>query len=346
MRIHISYDTVYTMFELCKKHLEGKLDKNELESLLDHEDYQVEMERYNTEAGPGGKFTKVEYIDYFTNLLTVDESDINSGMFRARYPKMKYFFENIDVYEEKMNLIKGITEDDIIKALERTKYGLPDEIIFEELNLIFSVGLGASEGWFYKNYAHFDIVAFLKEFNNIPSAIAHEVHHIGLNRMSNTLDMDKISVEEFLYLFLAFEGLAVKYCNNGEGILTQRIYNAPANVGIDKVTWNYLANDFENTYHNFKSQISMIRSGEIKNLNELDKYLNDYWMNRYIIHQDIKESPLLLHSRNYFLGNEVWGLIHDVYGREKVFYLLKNLNEFPEVYNNALKHIGRYDLCI
>ncbi|WP_315675749.1 hypothetical protein [Clostridium sp. 19966] len=36
----------------------------------------------------------------------------------------------------------------------------------------------------------------------------------------------------------------------------------------------------------------------------------------------------------------------DVYGKEKVFDTLKNLNQFSEVINSAFKEIGREDLML
>lgn len=346
MKITISYETVTKMFELCKKHKEGKLNKNELEELLDHNDYQVELERYNNAAGPGGKFSKEDYIEYFMNFFNIEESNIKSKMLRVRYNQLKPFFDNIDMYENKIDTIKNITENDVKQALEHTFFGLPDDMRFDELNLIFSIGLGASQGWFYKNYAHFDLVKFLEEIDTINTVIAHECHHIGFNKMFENFDINQISPEEFLYLFIALEGLAVKYCNNGDGILTKKLYADTTNIGLDKFTWNYLKEDFYNTYINFKSQIDKIRSGEIKDINDLNKYIDNYWMNLYTEDQDRNEVPKLHHSRNYFFGNEVWGLIQDVYGRDKVFETLRNLKQFPEVFNSALKEIGRTDLFI
>jgi hypothetical protein len=48
----------------------------------------------------------------------------------------------------------------------------------------------------------------------------------------------------------------------------------------------------------------------------------------------------------YHFGADVWGIIHDTYGREKVFELLRNPSQFFKYYNEALLKINRKDLCI
>jgi hypothetical protein len=176
--------------------------------------------------------------------------------------------------------------------------------------------------------------------------IAHECHHIGFNKFFETIDTDTITPEEYLYVFLSGEGLAIKYCNNGDGTLTKKIFNEEAFADLDEYTIAYLKNDFKEIYKNFKKQIEMCRKREIKTLENLSVYLQDYWMTLHTPSQDKNEVPRLYQSRNYTFGCEIWGLIHDVYGKWKVFELLKNPKDFPAALNSALEKIGRADLKI
>ncbi|WP_069650094.1 DUF5700 domain-containing putative Zn-dependent protease [Caloranaerobacter ferrireducens] len=347
MEISISYETVPKMFEICKKLKVGKLEREELEEILAHDDYQIELDRYNKEASEKGKFSKEDFIYFFMNIFSLRECDIKQGLLKARYSHLRNLLDNVEFYEKKFQEIKTITEEDVLSALEYTNKGLPEDVRFDKLNFIFSIGLGPSGGWFYKNYSHFDIIQFSELGKDIIlNGIAHECHHIGFNKMFEDLDITKITPEEYLYLFLAGEGLAIKYCNNGEGVLTKRIYKDEANIGLDKFTWDYLTNDFNNIFDNFKSQINKIRNKEIKDINELNEYISKYWMNRHTDEQNENEVPKLKHSRNYSFGNDIWGLIHDVYGSQKVFETLRNLKQFPKVFNSALEKIGRTDLSI
>jgi hypothetical protein len=348
MEINIRYSTIPKMLEVCKKHKEGKLYRIELEELLEHEDYKVEFDRYNTEGGPRGGFSKEEYVDFFMDFFTLDEDKIENERLKMRYEQLKYLFDNLEFYEENFKKVHSIDKNHVLKALEYTYFGLPSEVRFERLDIIFSIGLGNSGGWFYKHFSHYDLVHFLKEFdvNTIVNTMAHECHHIGYMKLSSGMDFDKLTPEEYLYFFLAGEGLAVKYCNNAEGVLTKSIYNSEVNIGLNSDTWKYLKGDFENTFKEFKAQIYKIRNNEIRTIDDLSAYINEYWMNLYTPEQDKSEVPKLSHSRNYFMGCDVWGLIHDVFGAEKVFEVLTDLKQFPIAFNSALEKIGRIDLCI
>jgi len=347
MEINVRYETIPKMIELCKKHKAGKLDKQELNELLEHDDYKVEFNRYNSGGNPRGGFSKEEYIEFFMNFFNLNVDEIKNVRLKMRYHDLKYFFDNLDFYEEQSKKIYDITKEFIAEALEYTFYGLPQNIKFDRLDFIFSVGLGNSGGWFYENCSHYDIVQYLKDFDlyNIKHTIAHEIHHIGLYKYIDDLKIEeKLTPAEYMFLLLAGEGLAVKYCNNGEGVLTRRIYKDEiANIGMDRFTWDYLNSDFDNTFNNFKTQVRQLERNEITDINKL---ISEYWFSLYTAEQKNTEVPKLKHSRNYSLGNDLWGLIHDVYGKEKVFDTLQHLDQFVEVLNSALVSIGREDLIM
>lgn len=346
MKISIRYKTIPKMIDICKKHKASKLDRVELESLLEHEDYKVEFDRYNNIGGPRGGFTKEEYIDFFMNFFKLNFKEIKNERLKLRYEDLKYFFDNLDFYESQLEKIYDLDEKYVLEALEYTFKGLPESVKFESLDFIFSVGLGNSGGWFYNSCSHFDIIQYLKNFDleNIKHIIAHEIHHVGFNMFVDKLGIEEnLPNEEILFLFLAFEGLAVKYCNNGEGILTKGIYeNETKNIGLDKVTWNYLNSNFNSIFDEFKSQLDKIKKNEI----DVNECISQYWFSLYTSEQNKLELPKLKHSRNYSLGNDLWGVIHDVYGKDKVFEVIQNLSKFPEVLNSALIEIGKGNLKI
>ncbi len=338
MNINVRYETVYEMLELCKQLKEDRLDLKRLEKLLEHEDYQVEFARYK------GRVSKEEFIDFFSNFFKLNYDEITNDDFKAHYQNYTYLFENLELYEKECEKLKDYTEEMFIEQTKKALLGLPKGFEYGDLNFIFTISIGMSFGWVHENNSHFDVIQLIKmnTLEGFKSSLAHEIHHIAMNRIfDDVLDFEKISPEELFYVYFSGEGLAVKYCNNAEGNLSKSIYDEQKNIGLDEYTWEYLNNDFEDTFNTFKNQVNMIRSREIKDTGGVQNLIGQYWMNFHTPEQDKNEPPKLMQCRLYSFGNELWGVIHDAFGKEKVFETIRNLKEFPKVYNDSVKKIGK-----
>lgn len=348
MNIKINTSTIRPMLDICEKYIAGENIEEELRGILNHEDYLVELERYNASGGPRGGFSKEEFIDFLTNLNSLNYTDINNIRLRERLASFQYLLKNIDKYKALMPLIESISVEKVRAALEKTKKGLPEDIDFNEIELIFSIGLGPSLGWFYNNYSHYDVIEFFKDFNEeiLLSTIAHEYHHVGYRILSSNLDESAFTIEETFYSLFSGEGLAIKYCNNYKGLLTTNIYNERANIGVDEKSYAYFMEEFKAIYEKFLSDIQDIRSGKFKTQEELVQMFIKYWMGTRTNRVKDNEPDDLGQSLSYFVGAEIWGLIHDTYGKEKLYEILKNPSLFLSYYNKALSNIGRNDLLI
>lgn len=348
MEINVRYETVSRMLELCRKHKEGRLQRRELEELLNHDDYEVEFKRYNQKELPMCGIKKQEFIDYFMNFFNLSIGDIKNERLKMHHEQYTYLFDNLDFYEKEIEKLNSLDVNIFKEGLQYTFSGLPSEVNFERLDFIFTISIGNSFGWFYENCSHFDIISFFRQIdiNILRNYIGHEVHHVGWNKFTKKIYERDLSLEEHLYLFFSFEGLAVKYCNNGQGVLTNPIYDGEPNIGMDKFTWKYFENDFNEMYNNFKIQIKAIKEGKIKDINELNDIISTYWLTLYTNEQEKSEIPKLKHSRNYYFGCNIWGLIHDIYGKDKVYEVINDPKKFPKIFNKALKEIGKEELCI
>lgn len=348
MNIKINTSTIRPMMDICEKYIAGENIEKELRGILNHEDYLVELERYNTAGGPRGGFSKEEFIDFFTNLNNLKYTDINNIRLRERLASFQYLLKNIDKYKALIPFIESISVEKVRVAIEKTKKGLPKDIDFNEVELIFSVGLGPSLGWFYKNYSHYDVIEFFKDFNEeiLLSTIAHEYHHVGYRILSSNLDDSSFTLEETFYSLFSGEGLAIKYCNNYKGLLTTNIYNERVNVGVDEKSYKYFIEEFKVIYEKLLSDIQDIRSGKFETQEELVQMFIKYWMSTRTNRIKDSEPDDLGQSLNYFVGAEIWGLIHDTYGKEKLYEIFKRPSLFLSYYNKALSNIGRNDMLI
>lgn len=343
MEFSINYGSINTMLQLCNKLKNDTVKEGEIRQLLNHEDYKFEFSRYKN------RVSEEEFIDYFLNLPNLNQDSITNNDLKIHHKYYMYLLDNLDLFIEKeKELSKWFKKDIFEEQINYALKGLPDDLKLPELKFIFTIGIGQSFGYAYDNGMHFDFLQLIKEksIKDFCSTIAHEVHHVGLNLLDKSIDISALPVEALFYLCFSGEGLAVKYCNNAEGVLSRPINDGPKNIGLDSFTWEYLNNDFENTMDQFKETIRRIRNNEIKSTEELVKHIEEYWMNPLTKEQKTGDIPKLKHFRLYTLGNDIWGIIHDCFGKGVVYETLKNPQSFPAIYNKALQKVGRIDLQI
>lgn len=342
MALEIRYSTVKKMLEVIKKLRDGKNIRLELGILLEHPDYQVEFARYK------GRVGKNEFIDYIVSLPTLKEEDISNHDLRMHHKYYEDLLENIDTYVEEAEKLKLLTIALFEEQIAITLDGLPDGFILPDVNFLFTLGIGQSFGWVYDNHSHFDFLQLVKDvsFDEFCKIIAHEVHHVAINKLFSHLDVASFSLEDMFYLYFAAEGLAVKYCNNAEGILSKSLKQERKNIGLDTFSWDYLNDVFEQHFQEFIQTVRDIREGKITSQEALNKRFQDFWMNPYTAKQNLDELPLLKQYPVYAMGNEIWGIIHDCYGKEVLYQTLKNIKKFPEVFNGAVYQLNRSDLKI
>jgi hypothetical protein len=262
-----------------------------------------------------------------------------------QYDNHRFLFDNLEFYIHKVKELNKFSKEVFIECANTALKWLPADVSFDavDLNFIFTVGVGASFGWPYKNYTHYDVVQLFKDqtlMDTMMDTVAHELHHLGIDQVLSPIEKSDISLEELFYLCFSAEGLAVKYINNAEGILSKRVHQDVGIMGLHEYSWGYLNSKFETIFKKFLEHRDMIRNGEIGTRDELDEIIKGYWISGYTDEQSREELPKLYQPRLYSLGNELWGVIHDVFGMEKVYETIRNPRVFQQTYNDAVKSIG------
>lgn len=350
MNIKIRKETIMQMFELCKLNKQGNTDHHTLEIMLDelllHDDYLVEFERYDCAGGPRGSFTVEDYKNIFFNYRTLKPEHIENIRMRAKLEGFKDFMNNLDKYMEDINSLCNMDINKINEAIKWAFYGLPESVKLNDIEIILSISLGPSGGWAYKNYSYYDVVLLCKNYDEeaFLNTVAHELHHIGFSNLITEEELKKMSLEELFFIYFSGEGLATKFCNNYNGILTRNIYQTRINKGVEAYSYKYFTSEFDKVYKTFKSDLNDIRNGMYKDSNELDKMFVEHWMSLKSSWSTNKELDDLALSMNYFIGAEIWGLIHDKLGVEEVFKCLMKPQLFSSCFNRALEMINREDL--
>ncbi|MBI9015594.1 MAG: hypothetical protein JEZ08_25470 [Clostridiales bacterium] len=340
MNINIRWQTIGPMLEIMKSEYYEDIE-GDLRQLLCHQDYEVEILRYNKKGLEFG-FSKEDVHEFMLHCMGVKKTIITKERLIERKTEITAFIEQIRKNSFDFDVKKKHLELIVEEAIKRASFGLERTNKLPDVDVIFSVGLGATGGWFYHNIVHIDVVQFMNPFkeDDILSVLAHEIHHIGMMKFYQELWESGISLKgKFLSTF-AGEGLAVKYGNNGSGFITKAIYDTKIDAGLDHDDFNFLKNEFDQMYLEFKNTLMHIKTGEIDSSDKLNEVIRRYWTNlgtgnipRY-------------HSRIYYFGCEIWGLLHDTYGTEEVFDILRDMENFEVYFNKALKQIEKEELLL
>lgn len=338
MNINIRTSTIKPMLKIFKDLRDGCFNKQELAELLKHEDYQYEFGRYGQEGLPMSLIKENEFIEFFDTFKSKSLDDIENPRLKMRYESYMAFMDELDEYEKNIEKLLSIEKSVYDNGVVVVQNALPENFELEDIDIVFTISIGNSFGWAYKNGIHFDVINFFKFFDvdnkgTFEAFIGHELHHRAFGKL---IHKEAESGEGMFYSFLAYEGLAVMYCNNGSIKLTKPFYeDVPKNLGMDAFTWNYFTENYEEIYRRFQEDVKRIRKDGQSCLQDVVSY----WLDIFMPDEDRSQTPTLMHTKNYFIGTEVWGLIHDVYGKEKLYEILNDVDNFSEYYNDALEQI-------
>ena len=330
-KIDFRTSSIPSMLNFLRDLKNGEADRNQLVDIFNHPDYDYEFRRFDIPS-------KEPVIDYFMQLNTIDEADIptlpgRESMLRNNHKHWLAAYENPDHYQEVYDrMIAVVTDDETFdKAYALLKEGLPSDADISNIPLISTMSIGMSFGYAFDEAMHVDLMGFDKyNFSMIalPELIAHEIHHIAIGRWADSFAGDFTLEELFVFMF-SIEGLAIKFCNNAEGVFSKAIDST-------RSAWNlsYLNERFYETYEVFENTLEKIRSGEMSREDVAMQWEN-YWMNRHTDEQSPDEEPLLGQSRNYSFGNDLFGAIYDAYGAETLFdcvrHPLKSVEYFKQI---------------
>lgn len=339
--IDIRYETIEPMLDILQAIQRQQDVIEDIEQLLQHPDYQMEFDRY------GKRVSKEDFKSYLMSGLELSLVDRDNDDLKHHHTYYQHAMENLAANRQAVKRLDDLTPAFLQQQVEIARHGLPDGYSLGDLQCVFTVGIGQSFGYVHDRCVHFDFLQLVKDqsMETFLSSLAHELHHVGMLSLMHELDWNKLSLENQFYFYFSGEGLAVKYCNNAQGILSQNLHPDMPNVGLDPDSWTYLMDDFPHAFDRFIDTIRRIRGGDLCTHGDLMDELNSYWHNPDVLDEH-GEVQRFKHSRIYSMGNEIWGVIHDVFGKERVFEVLYDLDSFPDAYNQAVKRLDFHQYCI
>lgn len=342
MNIRIS--SIPLMLQHMKSIYDGKDDFSFLEQVLQHEDYLFEMRRYGVQSPENLLF-------YFSNMKTISQGDIadftvdRKDILRQRHPLWLDVMNHTDVYANKYDRLKKIWDDsfeeEMSVALQRA---FPHKVDLTDAEIVSTMSIGSSFGYVFENALHVDLlgIGHYCSFDELPAVVLHELHHLEMLRYMGSyaaFTKDFSLAETYIFRFTG-EGLAIKFCNNAQGIISKAIAkDKPANIGLDAFSMAALNGCFPEVFSLFRDTLTAIREGRMTQ-RQMEKQFRTYWWNPYLPVHKPGKAPKLKQTPIYSLGNELFGTIYDAFGLEGVFACVQKPLETPAYFNRALRSIG------
>ena len=289
-------------------------DESAARALLAHPDYQFEARRY-------GLPSTDPLALYLAHIDTAGGVSRLPPGWAGKHLLWKDCLARPALYRARYERLKQALSPERLSALEeKLRACFLQEVSLEGAQVISTLSFGPSFGYAFENALHLDLfgVGNYVSLEALPFVLLHEMHHLCLSRLEKELlaaraDSPMSPLEQYLFAF-AGEGMAVKFCNNAEGILSQRIDPAlKPNIALP--AFPLLNLHFPEHFTLFCNTVARLGAGTMTR-EEMEEQLDVYWRNPLLYPA---ESKFLEQTPIYSFGSELFGTIYDAFGLEAVF---------------------------
>lgn len=290
-------------------------NREAIRRILAHEDYQYELRRYGISPAE-------HLIDYFSRLDTIPPEDIPdlSANHRRNHLREKHgqwldCAASPQKYQDRYERLKAFFTDDFLAEMQgklASMFPAGTEMIPDPA-VISTLSIGRSFGYVHEGALHLDLFGIERDcsIEELPRVILHEMHHLQALKMAEGIPGGQSLLDQYIRGF-AWEGLAVKFCNNAEGVISKRIEpEQPPNLGVPAIP--ALNAHFAEHFDLFCATVSRIRAGQFSR-EDMNRQYAEVWQNPYLYGRE----PLA-QMAVYSLGNELYGCVYDHFGLDAVY---------------------------
>lgn len=325
--------SIPVMLEYLQDSNEEHREKRAAE-ILNHEDYQFEAKRYGLPS--------VEHLAfYFSHLKNVEPDEIpdlcadRKNALREKHSRWLDCASAPRKYYDRYERLKAVLCDENIRNLQhKLSRAFLSGIVTNDADVVSTLSFGPSFGYVYKNAMHLDLFGIedICTMEELSYVILHEMHHLQVQKLMGSYRAftGKFNLlERYIFRFTG-EGLAVKFCNNAEGVLSRRIDSRlKANVGVPAIP--ILNRHFEEHFALFDDTIQRIRR-EAVSAEEIEEQFRSYWFNPCLYREEVQ---FLVQTPIYSFGNELFGCIYDAFGIEILFECFYHPAKTIEYFNRT-----------
>ena len=309
-------------------------DQDAVRKLFAHEDYQFELRRYEISSAE-------HLIDYFSRLNTIAPEEIPdlSGDHRRNHLREKHrqwldCVSHPQKYYDRYERLKAFFTDGFLAEMQRKLAGMfpKGTEMIPDPAVVSTLSFGRSFGYPSEGAIHLDLFG-VEEYcsmEELPRTVLHEMHHMQAFKMAeNTRGFyDEFSLLERYIIGFAWEGLAVKFCNNAEGVISRRLEpEREPNLSVPAIP--ALNRHFEEHFQRFCDTVRQIRAETITE-QEVERQQTDFWMNPYLYGEQPLDQTAI-----YSFGNELYGCVYDHFGLDAVYECFYHPARLISYFNRA-----------
>lgn len=303
-------------------------------TILGHADYQFEARRY-------GLASVEPLVSYFARLKSIRPeeipalSDERKNALREKHAQWLDCASHPQKYLARYEKVQQALCAENIQALQRRlSAAFLHDIALDDAGLLSTLSFGPSFGYVYENALHLDLFGIeeICTMEELPCMILHEMHHLQIQKLMGSyraFTAHFSPLEHYLFRFTG-EGMAIKFCNNAEGVVSKRIdAHSPANIGIPAIP--VLNRHFEEHFRLFNHTVQQLNRNAIT-AEEINEQFQSYWWNPYLYQDEITFLP---QTPLYSFGNELFGCIFDAFGLNTLFECFCHPSKTIEYFNRA-----------
>lgn len=303
-------------------------------NIFTHEDYQFELRRYGLPSAE-------PLISYFSRLSSIqvkdipDLSDDRKSALRDKHALWLDCVSDPQKYYKRYEMVKDILCVENMQELQhKLAAAFPSKVDIQDGHVLSTLSFGPSFGYVYGNALHLDLfgIETACPLEELPYTILHEMHHLQIQKLIgdyHSFTKNFGLLEEYIFRFTG-EGLAIKFCNNAEGVISKRMdKHLKANIGISAMP--ILNGHFQEHFALFNDTIQKILRHAIT-ADEIDAQFRSYWWDPYLYKS---ETAFLDQTPIYSFGNELFGCIFDAFGLDALFECFYAPAKTIEYFNKA-----------
>ncbi|RKD33913.1 DUF5700 domain-containing putative Zn-dependent protease [Thermohalobacter berrensis] len=315
--INLNVEGAQLMLDLFKTARdEEKIDEKIVSKIINLKVMDYLVKHYNIPHGSNANITKSDVHRVLTSITNKEFTDKNNFLVEM-HKNYRQKFDNLENYE---GMLKKINKSNISnKAEDKLKDFVPGELDLK--STVYIIFTGKSGGYFNGEDITLDLGYITESMGNkFVNVIAHELHHIGYNKIyQSVVDEEKMELKDRL-IFSLLSGLI------GEGIAYYCVGGIPKE---GEQGYNDFLSDVKKEKEHFKDLNNTLKDIISGNIDSEEKFMK--WVSKHM--------SQTFGAINY-VGIKTVEAIFNVFGNKGIIDIMKHPNKFISKYNQAASKLN------